>query len=124
MGISDSLGNLFGKGGLDMDNVNALLEQFGGIEGVMGKLQESGLGDQLSSWIGSGENQAVSPDQIKDALGAEGLDQVAAKTGLDVDDIAGRISTKMPDAINALTPDGKVPDGGFDLTALTKAFGS
>ena len=123
MGISDSLGNSFGKGGLDMNNVNALLEQFGGIEGVMGKLQESGLGDQLSSWIGSGENQAVSPDQIKDALGAEGLDQLAAKTGLDVDDIAGRISTKMPDAIDALTPDGKVPDAGFDLNSLTKAFG-
>jgi uncharacterized protein YidB (DUF937 family) len=123
MGPSDSLGNLFGKGGLDMNNVNALLEQFGGIEGIMGKLQQSGLGDQLSSWIGSGENQAVSPEQIKDALGAEGLDQVAAKTGLDVDDIAGRISTKMPDAINALTPEGKVPDGGFDVNSLTKAFG-
>jgi uncharacterized protein YidB (DUF937 family) len=123
MGSSDSLGNLFGKGGLDMDNVNALLEQFGGIEGIMGKLQESGLGDTLSSWIGSGENQAVSPDQIKDALGTQGLDQVAAKTGLDVDDLANRISTKMPDAINSLTPEGKVPDGGFDLNSLTKMLG-
>jgi uncharacterized protein YidB (DUF937 family) len=123
MESSDSLGNLFGKGGLDMDNVNALLEQFGGIEGIMGKLQESGLGDKLSSWIGSGENQAVSPDQIKDALGTQGLDQVAAKTGLDVDDLANRISTKMPDAINSLTPEGKVPDGGFDLNSLTKMLG-
>jgi uncharacterized protein YidB (DUF937 family) len=123
MGLTDSLGNLFGKGGLDTNNVNALLEQFGGIEGIMGKLQESGLGDQLSSWIGSGENQAVSPDQIKDALGAEGLDQVAAKTGLDVDDLANRISTKMPDAIDSLTPEGKVPEGGLDLNSLTKMFG-
>jgi uncharacterized protein YidB (DUF937 family) len=123
MGLTDSLGNLFGKGGLDTNNVNALLEQFGGIEGIMGKLQESGLGDQLSSWIGSGENQAVSPDQIKDALGAEGLDQVAAKTGLDVDDLASRISTKMPDAIDSLTPEGEVPEGGLDLNSLTKMFG-
>jgi uncharacterized protein YidB (DUF937 family) len=107
-----------------MDNVNALLERFGGIEGVMAKLQESGLGDQLSSWIGSGENQAVSPDQIKDALGKTDLDQLASKTGLDVDDLAGRISTKMPDAIDALTPDGKMPEGGLDLNSLTKVLDS
>jgi uncharacterized protein YidB (DUF937 family) len=123
MGISDSIGDLFGKGGLDMDNVNALLEQFGGIDGIMSKLQESGLGDQLSSWIGSGENQSVSPEQIKDALGGADLEQVAAKTGLDTDELADRISTKMPGAIDKLTPDGKVPEGGFDLDSLTKMFG-
>jgi uncharacterized protein YidB (DUF937 family) len=123
MGMSDSPGGLFGKGGLDMDNVNALLEQFGGVDGIMSKLQESGLGDQLSSWIGSGENQAVSPDQIKDALGKADLDQLAAKTGLDVDDLAGRISTKMPDAIDQLTPDGAVPEGGLNLDSLTKMLG-
>jgi uncharacterized protein YidB (DUF937 family) len=121
--MSESPGGLFGKGGLDMDNVNALLEQFGGVDGIMSKLQESGLGDQLSSWIGSGENQAVSPDQIKDALGKADLDQLAAKTGLDVDDLAGRISTKMPDAIDQLTPDGAVPEGGLNLDSLTKMLG-
>jgi uncharacterized protein YidB (DUF937 family) len=123
MALSDSIGKLFGKGGLNMDNVNALLEQFGGIDGVMSKLQESGLGDQLNSWIGTGENKAVTPDQIKDALGGADLDQVAEKIGLDTDEIANRVADKMPDAINALTPDGKVPDGGFDLESLTKAFG-
>jgi uncharacterized protein YidB (DUF937 family) len=123
MGLSDSVGDLFGKGGLDMNNVNALLEQFGGVEGIMSKLQESGLGDQLSSWIGTGENQAVSPDQIKDALGKADLDQLAAKTGLDVDDLAGRISTKMPEAIDQLTPNGAVPEGGFNLDSLTKMLG-
>jgi uncharacterized protein YidB (DUF937 family) len=89
----------------------------------MSKLQESGLGDQLSSWIGTGENQAVSPDQIKDALGKADLDQLAAKTGLNVDDLAGRISTKMPDAIDKLTPNGAVPEGGFNLDSLTKMLG-
>lgn len=123
MGVSDSIGNLFGKGGLDMDNVNALLEQFGGIDGIMSKLQESGLGDHLNSWIGKGENQSVSPDQIKDALGKAHLDQLAQKTGLDTDELADRISTKMPDAIDKLTPNGAVPEGGFDLNSLTKMFG-
>jgi uncharacterized protein YidB (DUF937 family) len=79
----------------------------------------------LSSWIGSGENQSVSPEEIKDALGAERLDEVAAKIGLDVDDIADRISSKMPKAIDAPTPDGKdaergistsTPDQGIQLT--------
>jgi uncharacterized protein YidB (DUF937 family) len=123
MALSDSIGKLFGKGGLNMDNVNALLEQFGGIDGIMSKLQESGLGDQLNSWIGNGENKAVTPDQIKEALGGADLDQVAAKTGLDVDELANRVADKMPDAINAVTPDGKVPEGGFDLDSLTKMFG-
>ena len=123
MGIGDSVGDLFGKGGLDLDNVNAMLDQFGGVDGIMSKLQESGLGDQVSSWIGSGENMPVSADQIKDALGQADLDKLAGKTGLQVDDLANRISTKMPDAIDKLTPEGVVPEGGFDLDSLTKMFG-
>jgi uncharacterized protein YidB (DUF937 family) len=126
MGISESLGGMFGKdgGGFDMDNVNALLEQFGGVDGIMRKLQDSGLGDQLSSWIGKGDNAPISADQVKNALGADGLDAVASKTGLDVDDLVGRISDKLPGAIDKMTPDGAVPDGGFNLDSLTKAFGS
>ena len=124
MGISETVGGLFGKGGLDMDNVSALLDQFGGIDGIMKKLQDSGLGDQVSSWIGKGENAAVSPDQIKNALGSDDLGQLAAKTGLDVDELSGRISEKLPTAIDKMTPDGMVPEGGFSLDSLTKMFGS
>ena len=124
MGISETVGGLFGKGGLDMDNVSALLDQFGGIDGIMKKLQDSGLGDQVSSWIGKGENAAVSPDQIKNALGSDDLEQLAAKTGLDVDELSGRISEKLPTAIDKMTPDGMVPEGGFSLDSLTKMFGS
>jgi uncharacterized protein YidB (DUF937 family) len=123
MGISDSIGGLFGKGGLNIDNVSAMLDQFGGMEGIMSKLQSSGLGDQLSSWIGKGENATVSPDQIKDALGKANLDQLAGKVGLDADEVADRIATKLPDAMDKLTPDGVVPDGGFNLESLTKMFG-
>ena len=124
MGISETVGGLFGKGGLDMDNVSALLDQFGGVDGIMKKLQDSGLGDQVSSWIGKGENAAVSPDQIKSALGSDDLEQLAAKTGLDVDELSGRISEKLPTAIDKLTPDGAVPEGGFSLDSLTEMFGS
>lgn len=123
MGISETIGGLFGKDGLDMDNVSALLEQFGGLDGIMSKLQESGLGDQLSSWIGTGENMGISADQVKEALGKADLDQLAGKIGLDTDDVANRISTKLPSALDKLTPDGVVPDGGFDLDSLTKMFG-
>jgi uncharacterized protein YidB (DUF937 family) len=53
-------------------SVNELLDQFGGLDGIIQKLEDSGLGDQLSSWIGKGDNLPVSADQIKGALSGAG----------------------------------------------------
>ena len=66
----------------------------------------------------------MSPDQIKNALGSDDLEQLVATTGLDIDELSGRISEKLSTAIDKMTPDGAVPEGGFSLDSLTKMFGS
>lgn len=109
--------------GFDMNSVNGVLDQFGGLDGITKKLQDSGLDDQLSSWIGKGDNLPVSADQIKGALSTAGLDEVAGKLGLDSDDLATKISEFLPDAVDKMTPDGAVPQGGFDMGDLSKVLG-
>jgi uncharacterized protein YidB (DUF937 family) len=110
--------------GLDMDSVGGLFEQFGGLDGITQKLQESGLDDQLSSWIGKGDNLSISADQIKGALSGGGLDEIAGKLGIDSDELADKISEFLPDAVDKATPDGTVPAGGFDMGAVTDMLGS
>jgi uncharacterized protein YidB (DUF937 family) len=110
--------------GFDMNSVNGVLEQFGGLDGITEKLQESGLDDQLSSWIGKGDNLPVSADQIKGALSKSGLDEIAGKLGVDSDELAGKISEFLPDAVDKATPDGTVPAGGFNMGTVTNLLGS
>ena len=85
----------------------------GGLGGLIGKFQRAGLGDAIASWIGSGPNQPVSPDQMSNALGEGTLSQIAAQLGLSPDAAAGQLSEVLPKVIDHLTPDGQVPAGGL-----------
>ena len=110
--------------GFDMDSVGGLLDQFGGLDGITKKLEDSGLDEQLSSWIGKGDNLPISADQIKGALSGGGLDEIAGKLGMDSDDLAAKISDFLPDAVDKATPDGAIPAGGFNMGAVTDMLGS
>jgi uncharacterized protein YidB (DUF937 family) len=73
---------------------------------------EGGLGDLediIKSWIGTGPNKAVSPNQLHQALGAETIDRLSAETGLPRDDLLSQLSRALPEVIDKLTPDGKLP---------------
>ena len=65
-----------------LSSVLGMIGSSGALSGVLQKLMDSGLEDQVASWIGSGENQPVSGDQIKDALGEETVQQVAQQSGI------------------------------------------
>lgn len=99
----------------------------GGLEGLLGQLSSAGLGDQVSSWVGTGPNQPVDPQQLASALGPDTVNQLAAKTGLDVSSLLPMIAAFLPMIINALTPDGKVPAGGsgsgFDVGSILAGLG-
>ena len=84
--------------------------QSGGLGGLVGQLQAGGLGSAVNSWVGKGPNQPVSPDQITKAMGPGQLEQIAAKLGLPVGQVAGHLSQFLPQIINHLTPNGQVPD--------------
>ncbi|MCL6484973.1 MAG: DUF937 domain-containing protein [Janthinobacterium lividum] len=92
-------------------SVMYLVNQHGGLPGLLQKFQESGLGDQVASWIGSGANAPVSGDQIKDALGADTITQIAEKAGVAPDAASGGLAALLPQLIDMLTPNGQVPEG-------------
>lgn len=110
MGILDSLKGMFGGEGVDP---SGMLEQFGGLDGALDKLRESGLGEQVQSWIGSGANADVSPEQVQSALSGKGLEQVAEKMNTTPEDLSQKISEVVPQVTDTLSPDGVAPEGGF-----------
>ncbi len=85
----------------------------GGLGGLVSKFQEAGLGDVIGSWIGSGQNQAISADQISNVLGSDALAGMAGKLGMDPSQVAGQLSSILPGLVDKLTPAGQAPAGGL-----------
>jgi len=92
-----------------LSSVIGLIGNSGELSGLLQKLKDSGLEDQVASWIGTGENQPVSGDQIKDALGEETVEQVAQQSGIAPEHAATGLAQLLPQIINQLTPNGQVP---------------
>jgi uncharacterized protein YidB (DUF937 family) len=81
----------------------------GGLGGLVNKLQQGGLGDVVNSWVGSGQNQPVSPSQLGSALGPSILKTVSQVTGLSEDDLTKQLSQFLPGLVDKLTPNGRLP---------------
>ena len=128
MGLLDSIaGAVMGKlGGTEGGMAQIALDMFnqhGGLNGVLEKLKSSGLGDQVASWVGTGENQVVSADQITNALGNSQISELAAKFGITPDVLSSQLAEHLPNVINKLTPHGEVPvDSSNMLTSVLGMF--
>ena len=108
MGLFDGI--LGGIVGAEMATVvNHLIEQHGGVAGIVNQLQSQGLAATAKSWISTGPNQPISPEQVHQAFGPEAIAQLAAKTGLDPKDLLQRLSQALPAAVDHLTPGGTLP---------------
>ena len=83
----------------------------GGLGGLVQSFQEKGLGGIISSWIGTGENQPISAAQLKQVLGSDAIQKIAAKVGIAPEEMAGKLAEFLPGVIDKLTPDGKIPEG-------------
>ena len=109
MGLFDGvLGGIVGAGMVSV--VNNLLEQQGGLQGLVNKFQQQGLGDTVNSWVSTGQNKAISAEEVHRALGPDLLQQLAAKSGLSVQDLTHKLSTILPQAVDTMTPNGRVPN--------------
>jgi uncharacterized protein YidB (DUF937 family) len=98
-----------------MGVVQQLLQETGGISGLVQKFQANGLGDVVQSWVGTGANASVSAQQIVQVLGQPLLTQLAGKLGSSGGDVAQLVAQHLPTLVNHLTPDGQVPAGnGLD----------
>src|SRR5262252_808544 len=81
----------------------------GGLGGLVNKLQQGGLGDVVNSWVGSGQNQPVSPGQVGSALGPSIIKMLAQKSGLSEQEISQQLSQVLPGLVDKLTPNGRLP---------------
>jgi uncharacterized protein YidB (DUF937 family) len=108
MGMFDGLiGGIVGAGMVSV--VNGILEQHGGLQGVVSEFEKNGLGDTVKSWVGTGSNQPVSPAQVHQVLGPDLLQQLSAKSGLSVEELLQKLSQVLPQAVDHLTPGGTIP---------------
>jgi uncharacterized protein YidB (DUF937 family) len=96
-------------------------DKTGGIEWLQDRFRQSGLGDAVASWIGTGQNRPVSPEQVTEALGREQVEALSKRAGLPAEQGAGILSRYLPEFIDKLTPEGKVPEKS-QLSTLGKVI--
>ena len=118
-GAGGGLGSLIGLVASNPQILQAIIGMLsndggqGGLGGLMAKFQQAGLGGAMNSWVGPGENQAVSGDQVTSALGEDTISDLAQKMGMSQSDAAGQLSSILPGLIDKLTPNGQAPAGGL-----------
>ena len=94
-----------------MQLIMGLLNQHGGLGGLLQKLQQGGLGDTVNSWVSTGANQPVTPDALGGALGHDTVAALANKLGINPGEMLGPLSQLLPQVVDKLTPHGQVPQG-------------
>jgi len=92
-----------------------LIQQNGGVPGLIAKFEQSGMGQQAASWVSTGANQALSADQLKQVLGSGAIGQIASQLGMDHGQVAGGLAQILPQLIDQMTPNGQVPANHADL---------
>ncbi|MEW6558605.1 MAG: YidB family protein [Pseudomonadota bacterium] len=112
-GLGQMLGGQQPQGGAGdnpmLQAVMGLMNDNGGLGGLLSKFQQGGLGDLVQSWVGTGANLPISPAQIQQVLGSGALGDLAGKLGMQPDQVAGALSQSLPQAVDAMTPNGQLP---------------
>jgi uncharacterized protein YidB (DUF937 family) len=110
-GLGGLLGGL-GGGGL-AGGLGGLLAGLGGA-GALGTLvdqfRQRGFGDQVNSWVGTGQNQPIAPDQLDQAVGSDTIDQLSRQFQMPRGQLLSELSNELPGAIDHVTPQGQIPD--------------
>ena len=104
-----------------LDVVSSLVTQGGGLQGLVSQFEQQGLGNVVQSWIGSGQNLAITPDQVQSVLGEPHIAAVAAKLGLSPADVTNQLAGLLPHAVGSVTPAGAAPEGNL-LSEAMSAF--
>jgi uncharacterized protein YidB (DUF937 family) len=112
--LGSALRGLTGQGGTG--TLPEILSQvlgktdLGSIGGLLQQLQQSGLGPQVASWLGNGENLPISVDQLKGALSDQHLRQLATQLGIPVDQLLNQLSQHLPGAVDHMSPNGTLEE--------------
>jgi uncharacterized protein YidB (DUF937 family) len=95
----------------------------GSVGGLLQQLQQGGLGSQVASWLGNGENHAISADQLRSALGNEQLQQMARSAGLPIDKLLAMLSQQLPQTVDKMSPNGTLQEPDPSDAASDNAAG-
>jgi uncharacterized protein YidB (DUF937 family) len=128
MGLLDSLlGQMMGgtMGGAQPTGAQAqnpllqivlqMLQQNGGLSGMLGKMQQAGYGQQAQSWIGTGQNMPIDAGALSQIFGQGELGQLAQQLGISHDEASGNLAQMLPNVVDEMTPGGQIPDNHSDL---------
>jgi len=119
--INSALGGMMGQGGQGQNPMLQMalqvLQQNGGIEGVLDKFRQGGYADQAASWQSTGQNVPVSGNALQEVLGSGAIGQIAQQLGMSHGEAAGGLAQVLPQIIDQFTPNGQVPHNGDDIVA-------
>lgn len=124
--LGQILGGLMGGGGVGGQGgaLGPILRQVlgggsgGGLGGLLSRFQSAGLGPQAQSWVGPGENQPISPDQVGQVFSPEQISSWASQAGTTPDAMRQVLAQALPHAVDQMTPGGQVPAQSADLSGL------
>ena len=131
MGILDSmignaLGGMLGQGGQAQNPLLRMalqvLQQNGGVEGILDKFRQGGYADQAASWQSTGQNIPLPGSALQEVLGTGAIGQIAQQLGMSHGDAAGGLAQVLPQLIDQFTPNGSVPDNHDDMVAQALAL--
>jgi uncharacterized protein YidB (DUF937 family) len=123
--VQQILGGSKTIGGLDTAQLTSLLQPLlqqlqasGGLDPVLGKLEQMGLGGQVESWLGTGANEAVDPQKLADAVGPQTVESLAQQSGLSPVEVTNGLSELLPGLVDRLSPSGSLPTTADDLSGM------
>jgi uncharacterized protein YidB (DUF937 family) len=107
-----------------IEGIKKIVEDSGGVSGLVQKFKDKGFADVASSWVGKGENASIGAEDVMKVLGKESVSELAGKVGMDTEATAGIVSSLLPIVIDKLSPDGDEPkdDVTSQLTSLASMF--
>ena len=109
-GLGGGLGGLLGGGlGGLLGGAAAGSVLSGGLGDLLKQFQQNGHGDTANSWVANGPNKQIAPGDLASALGADQISALASQSGLSSDELLKGLSQYLPDVVNHLTPDGRLP---------------
>jgi uncharacterized protein YidB (DUF937 family) len=110
-------GNQPQSGNLLLQLALSMLQQNGGLEGVLNRFRQGGLAQHADSWVSTGQNMSISADQLQQVFGPSTIRDLASQLGMPEDQAGSAMAQLLPDVINQLTPQGQVPENGNEEIA-------
>ena len=105
-GLGGLLGSGVGGTGAGLRSAGGI----GGLGGLLNRFQQSGHSDVATSWVGTGENRPIAPNQLESALGSDTVEDLSHQTGMPRQDLLSELSHVLPGVVDKLTPHGRVPN--------------